>query len=188
MPTTVSLSRAILGLAAKVAPPNRQALCRAMRAELDVLDEGRLSWAFGGLASAFGWRARADGLFWLTVLAAGLVWDKLTFFAEAPIIERIKGGGPPAVLGFWLVEIAFVCALLAAWRPRAAVFTAAAVFLLREASAMYGLFYVLDAPMDGNFNVMNAVPVVGLSAIFCWCLIGAWAGASLRRTFAKPAL
>ncbi len=187
MSMTASLARTILNLAGWVAPPSRQTMCQAMRAELDVLDEGRLSWALGGLASATVWRMRVDGLFWAAVLSAGLFWDKVTFFADAPLFERITAGGPPAIFSLWLVEVALGCALLAAWRPRAAVLIAVSVFLLREASAMYAMFYVLDAPMNVHFNVMNAVPVVGFSAILCWCLIGAWAGATLRRTFTRPA-
>ncbi|UAL08778.1 hypothetical protein [Caulobacter segnis] len=186
MPTIVSLSRAFLTLAAWVAPPNRRTMCQAMRAELDVLDEGRLSWALGGLASALGWRMRVDGLFWAAVLATGLLWDRVTFFAEAPVFETIKDGGQSAILGLWLVEAGLGCALLAAWRPGATIFIALSFFTLRAASAMYGLLYVLGAPMDGNFNVMNAPAIVGFSATFCWCLIGAWAGATLRRTFARP--
>jgi hypothetical protein len=187
MPTTVSLSRAILGLAAWVAPPSRRTMCQAMRAELDVLDGGRLSWALGGLASAVGWRMRVDGPFWIVVLALTLpVWSRVTFYAEIPIYHMLDGFGSLATYGYWLLQKALLCALLAAWRPRLAVSTAIIYALASQATSALYWIYVLRWTWDERVHIMDAPPVVGISANLCWCLIGAWAGATLRRTLARP--
>lgn len=187
MSMTVSLSRAILKLAGWVAPPNRRTMCQAMRAELDVLDEGRLSWALGGLLSATGWRVRVDGLFWAIVLASTLpIWSQLTFRAEIPIYDLLDGLGSPAIYSYWLLQKALLCALLAAWRPRLGAAAAIIHVLTNQAVAIINWIYVLHWPWGDKIHVMDAPPVVGVSAVLCWCLIGAWAGATLRRTFARP--
>lgn len=188
MSMTVSLSRAILKLAGWVAPPNRQTMCEAMRAELDVLNEGRLSWALGGLASAVGWRARVDGLFWTVVLACALpIWSPVTFRIEGPIYHLLDQLGSPAIYGYWLLQQALVCALLAAWRPRLGA-VAAIIYLLAQyaINAIFWIYVLRWPPMGKDVKIMDASPVVGFSAVLCWCLIGAWAGATLRRTLAKP--
>ncbi|PIB95391.1 hypothetical protein [Caulobacter sp. X] len=189
MPTTVSLSRVILTLAAWVAPPGRRTLCQAMRAELDVLYDGRLSWALGGLVSALGWRLRVDGLFWAVVLACALpIWRSVTFLATVPIYRLLDRLGSPAIYSYWLLQQALVCALLAAWRPRLAAPAAITYLVVQYAISEIVWIYVLRWPTGKGVKIMDAPPVVGLSAVLCWCLIGAWSGASLRRTFARPTL
>lgn len=187
MPTSASLSRAILSLAAWVAPPNRRTMCRAMRAELDVLDEGRLSWALGGLASAGIWRMQVDGLFWIIVLALTLpVWGRVTFYAEMPIYHMLDGHGSLATYGYWLLQKALLCGLLATWRPRLAIPTAIIYALASQAIAALYWIYVLHWTWDEKVHIMDGPPIVGISANLCWCLIGAWAGATVRRLLAKP--
>ena len=187
MSMTASLSRAILKLAGWIAPPNRQTMCQAMRAELDVLDVGRLSWALGGLASAMGWRVRVDGLFWVAVLAVALpIWSRVTFRAELPIYHFLESLSAIATYGYWLLQKALLCALLAAWRPRLAVPAAIIYVVVSQAGAALYWIHVLHWTWDDKVHIMDAPPVVGVSANLCWCLIGAWAGAMLRRTFAKP--
>lgn len=189
MPTTVSLSRAILELAQWVAPPNRRTMCQAMRAELAVLDEGHLFWALGGLASAVGWRARVDGLFWIVVLAStSTAWSRLTFRAEVPIYDALDRFGSPAIYSYWLLQRALLCALLGAWRPRLGAAAAIIYLLVSQAVSIHHWIYVLHWTWDEKTHIMDAPPVVGVSANLCWCLIGAWAGATLRRTFARPAV
>lgn len=187
MSMTASLSRAILKLAGWVAPPNRQTMCQAMQAELEVLKEGRLSWALGGLASATGWRVRVDGLFWAVVLACTVpVWNRLTFRAELPIYDLLDGLDSIATYGYWLLQRALLCALLAAWRPRLAIPAAIIYALASQATSTLYWIYVLRWTWDEKVHIMDAPQIVGVSANLCWCLIGAWAGATLRRTLAKP--
>lgn len=183
MPTPLSPSRALLSLAEWIAPPNRRALCQAMRAELDAMDEGHLSWALGGLTSAAGWRMRVDGLFWVVVLACAFpVWSQVTFLAEIPIYHLLDRFGSPAIYGYWLLQEALLCALLAAWRPRLGAVAALAYLLMREVIETITWIYVLRWPMTKDFHIMDASPIVGFSAVLCWCLVGAWIGATVRRS------
>jgi hypothetical protein len=187
MPTTVSLSRALLTLAAWVAPPNRQTMCQAMRAELDVLGEGRLSWALGGLASAVGWRVRIDGLFWGVVLACSLpIWAQVTMPAEVPIYNLLDRLGSPAIYGYWLLQQALLAALLTTWRPRLGLLAAILCLIVKNALVTFMAVHVYHSWTSGKVEIMDASPIVGVSAILGWTVAGAWAGATIRRMLTKP--
>jgi len=182
-----SLSRAVLSLAAWVAPPNRRTMCQAMRAELDVLDIGRLSWALGGLASAVGWRLRVDGLFWIVVLACTLpIWSHVTMRIEVPIYNLLDRLGSPAIYAYWLFQQALLTALLTVWRPKLGLVAAIICLVIKNAINSYIAVYVYHMPTGGTLHIMDGPPIVGMSAILAWCLIGAWVGATIRRMLTKP--
>ncbi|QTC90145.1 hypothetical protein [Brevundimonas goettingensis] len=75
MTATAPIAHSLMALAAALTPASRAEWSLAMRKEFDALPDasGALGWAAGCVATAFGWRMRAEAGFALTVTATVVV-------------------------------------------------------------------------------------------------------------------
>jgi len=185
MAIRTSLGRWVMRLAQRAAPAARYDFALAMREEFEVMDGDRLGWALGCLATAAGWRLRADGLFLATLVAVGLTLD---LAMDVPLM-LLPGDFVHAVAYvYWLAAPAVVCGMLAAWRPGYAYVATLVVWLVRETLLVATSFSMFRALLDRGWHVMDAPPIVGYSALLGWSLVAATIGAHLgRRRIAKAA-
>jgi hypothetical protein len=168
------ISDGLMALAARCAPPRRREIVRAMRHEFVTLDRGRLSWALGCLRAAVVWRAASAAPFGLVLVGAGMAFD-----AVQPLPLMLLRGdvhvAPAAIYLYWLAAPGLACGLLAIWKPAYAYVSAVGFALLRELMSFFQIAFVMHASWRG-WEVMDAPPVVGWSAILAWCLLGAGLG------------
>ena len=178
MAITTSPARWVMNLALRAAPAARHDFARAMREEFEV-GGGQLGWALGCLATAAGWRLRADGLFLAVVVAAGLTLDQLMFL---PMMVLPGDLVHAIAYYYWLAFPALVCGMLGAWKPNYGYVAALMVWLIREAQSAAILVSMLQGdPLGRNWQVMDAPPIVGWSAMLGWSLVGAAIGARIGR-------
>ncbi len=159
----------ILDLATRIAPAGRKDWARAMRAEHVALQHGRLGWAAGSLATALGWRVRADGPY-LAALGLG-VW--LVEHDFELVVYAFKGLGVPFFLACLIVPT-LVAFALGLWQPERARLTAAVI---------PGLFVLIGTMHLHGFpdEVIGLPGLGGMSAMFLACLGSGVVGGELRR-------
>lgn len=174
---TRRLADLLLDLAARLAPARRRPWIEALRAEAATMDPGpaHLRWASGGFLIAFGWWARREAIFLVTLLVALYAQIWITGygmeFAQALGANFFDAANGAQNLTAFLLAAAF-----AAWRPRRAVL----VFLL---TPWIHWSFMLEA----FFNRAGRLPVpwtsfVGWAVDFGWAAaIGAVVGALLGR-------
>ncbi len=184
MTITTGLARWVMGLAMRAAPIGRRDLALAMREEFEVLDEDRLGWALGCMLVVAGWRLSADGLFLAVLVALGLTLDSIMFLLLTTMPSNLMHA---AIYLYWLAFPALVCGGLALWKPGYAYVAALVIWALREGVAVKALMSMPDGRPGGAWSVMDAPPVVGLSAVLGWCMLGAVIGARAGRLWRQPA-
>lgn len=171
----------LLNLAARIVPAWRRPWIEALRGEAATLEAGPalLRWATGGFLIAFGWWARREAIFLVSLVVAlyAQMWiaGYGMEFAQALGADFFDAASGSRNITAFLLSAAF-----AAWRPRRAVL----VFLL---TPWTGWWFLLDAffdragrlPIPWTFYVESAVS-------FGWAAaIGVAVGALLGRRRAK---
>jgi hypothetical protein len=166
----------VMRLATSNLPAERAVWAEAMQSEFESLQNGQLSWALGCLLAALNWRVRQDWLFLLVAAAAStLAW--FVWFWPPQLMPWMAEHGLFDVA--FLTGPALACAGLAAWRPRYTIGVAVAMTFVPLAEAEFSFSVLMRQGFPAPFYVMNAPFVVGLSAMLCWCGLGAAMGQRL---------
>jgi hypothetical protein len=172
----------IMRVATRHPPSGAEDWARAMRAEADVLETGRIGWAMGCLMTMTWWKLRGD-LIYLVSLGVGGAF----LFVDVEVLFALPHSVVAAAFFYFLLLDKFlICALLAAYRPDRVYQTALGVTLIYLAAGFFSLGSLSHWDF-GDLQILNAPPVVGVSAIVGACLLGASLGAALRRRGAQPA-
>ena len=187
----MTLADAMLRLAAWTAPRERNDWLRAMRAEYENLDAGKLRWALGCVAVSIGWRFAKDGVYVALVCAA--IWfvqtDPLFFFwARAIPHDYLMIGLYPS-----LAYMTLICLLLGAYRPHQVVMTAIVLITVSQVLGFYGMYFEMPR-MFGyrqqplwqflqHLTIHDARPVIGMFSDFGACLVGGLMGRWLAHKF-----
>jgi hypothetical protein len=173
------LAEQILKMATSNLPAGRAVWGRAMAAEFAVLQDRKLPWAIGCFVGALKWRLLDAWPLLLAAVAAGAAIDFLWMPVNWLLWRVGEFSAPTVFYANFLAGPALACCALATWRPRLALQGVILFSVAYLASAMWGFVHMGVSPMSllrGDFNVMNGPPIAGLSAILCWCLIGALIG------------
>lgn len=185
----MSIARWIMDRAVANPPAGREDWARAMDAEFEALEEGRICWALGCWRTMAGWRLRADWRFMLSLVAvpwlmcspvAPLALFGLSIVLPRPLFYEL-------FLPLGLLGLASAATLLAHWRPDRAGTAALSVWIV---SLLHGWFVlqmsigdtmtVSDGVYD-RWELYNAPPLVGGLAMLAACWIGAQIGVRLGR-------
>lgn len=174
--------RWLMHLATANAPSGREEWVRAMHAEFEMAERGRIGWAFGCLSASLGWRLRTN-------------WKFLTAIILISVCLQDSG----ARLGYWLFSglpseatrtmgyafnwgsLALVCLLLAAIRPRLWMVIGLGVPLIHVVTGLGWFAFRFHMPISrlSAVHLMDAQLDVGLGAQLGYSLIGALVGRSL---------
>lgn len=122
------LSRGMMQLAAKLAPPSRNGWKAAMQGEFAAIqEEGRaLSWSAGCLGAALGWRIARETPFMAAVILASAV-AYLAYMALFWMTDYAVGDSLSLMMWRQQACIAAVCLICSLAWPRRAAFIALAI-------------------------------------------------------------
>jgi hypothetical protein len=185
MSMTDTISRTAMLLARRIAGAERDDWVRAMAAEWDALESGKIRWALGCLGAAAHDRVRRE---WRTIalmvaaLPVLVVWSTLAMIQIAP---SLREAGAPWIAWMiaYLVNPLPVAAMLGWLMPRRAMFLGLATGTLFLAAPFLASVLVLDVPIRAWLSLVGGWGF-GLAAyplaLIAWAL-AARAGAGLAR-------
>jgi hypothetical protein len=180
----MSLARWIMDRAAANPPPGREAWARAMRAEFESLERGRLGWALGCWQAMASWKLRRDWLFLgvLGALAAVYPWTIIP-----PAVAGLALILPDPVFGAVFVPSTFAlqvlpAVILAAWRPEHSRLAALVIPLVATTETVLMLHDMGGGWFERGWQYFNGPVLIGAVALTgaCWVAAGFAAGVSRR--------
>ena len=181
----MDLSRLIMKLAFRNVPNAREEWARAMQAEFDVLQKGRLAWAIGCLWAGMGWDLKAHALYWLALPAATAA---VQFFVSGPLLSWIFDHCPQAnaycaypSYDTFSLDFLVPCLAFGLWRPGRIVTTAVALALCLFAYEYVFFAIAFAGHAHGYIHIMNMPPVIGETVVMTGALLGVSTGALLRQ-------
>ena len=192
----------IMRVATRNPPLAQREWARAMQAEYDVLQAGRLVWSLGCFAAVMEWRFRTDGVYLLLLLAIAILVgthsiDRLvvTGFLHSGIsqLDLTKFFTSTGLFPTLIARTVVLCAIVSAYRPDRAFTTAATIIAVNYLVFGYHLAtdprilpLIEDAFRRGQAVRSHGAPMfVALGAEIGWSFVGCLIGITFNRFLTK---
>lgn len=181
----LDLSRWLLDLATWRAPAPRREWTRAMRAEFQELEHGRLSWAIGCLSTRAGWAVAAEAPYLALLVLLSLAADFLVL-PVTMLAAPLGPGASGAVMMTASLALPILTALaLGAYRSDRILVTAFGVTMIPALTTQIYFWLRNGVPIGswwGSHATFNMLPpFIGLGLSVATAFLAAKGGAMLRR-------